>query len=189
MWRLYTKDIQTAITVHPFTFHSETFIALVTAGLKESLLLSCKDYVGWINAALNIMSNLFTWCIKEHIWQIHATLYRNKTSEDSNPCDKSPLFWQLRCKWWVKSSWHAWVSPPGHSPLGSSTSFVSGVGRQECASNVRMNKCSSVTFPHVKEEGVLSRSQLDSPNWGFDHTHLHMSHSAAASCMFHRNGG
>lgn len=135
------------------------------------------------------MSNLFTWCIKEHTWQIHATLYPNKTSEDSNPCGKSPLFWQLQCKWWVKSSWHAWVSPPGHSPLGSSTSFVSGAGRQECASHVRMNKCSSVTIPHVKEEGALSRTQLDSPNWRVDHTHLHMSHSAAASCMFHHNGG
>lgn len=52
-----------------------------------------------------------------------------------------------------------------------------------------MNKCSSVAIPHVKEEGALSRTQLDSPNWRFDHTHLHMSHSTATSCMFHRNGG
>ena len=56
-----------------------------------------------------------------------------------------------------------------------------------CVSNARMNKCSSMTFPHVKQEGVPRSTQLDAPNWRFDLTsHLHMSHSTAGSCMFHR---
>lgn len=114
--------------------------------------------------------------------------------------DKSPFFKQLWCKWgvhWerrlqqggcttaVKSSWYAWACPPGHSPRGSSTSFVSGAGGQECFSNVHMNKCSTMTFPHVRQEGDLQSTQLDSPNWHFDLTHLHKSHSIAGSCMFH----
>lgn len=60
-----------------------------------------------------------------------------------------------------------------------------GPGGQECVSNVHMNKCSTMTFPHVRQEGDLQSTQLDSPNWHFDLMHLHMSHSIAGSCMFH----
>lgn len=171
---------------------------LITSGPEDRLALSCKDYIGGINAgpcALNIMDILFgdCWCIITHLVDSCCIISEIKCHRTPTHVTKaffslSFSLWQLWCKWGVKSSWYAWVCPPGHSPLGSSTSFVSRAGGQECVSNVHMNKCSSVTFPHVKEEGVLQSTQLDSPNWHFDLTHLHMSHSTAGSCMFHCNG-
>lgn len=101
---------------------------------------------------------------------------KNKLLQDFNSCDKSLYsIWQLWCKWGLNSSWYAWVCPPGHSPLGSSTSFVSRASGVECFPNGHMHKCSSVTFPHVTEEGVLQSTQLDSPKlalWSFTYVTL-----------------
>lgn len=124
---------------------------LITSGPEDRLALSCKDYIGGINAgpcALDIMDILFgdCWCIITHLVDSCCIISEIKCHRTPTHVTKaffslSFSLWQLWCKWGVKSSWYAWVCPPGHSPLGSSTSFVSRAGGQECVSNVHMNKC------------------------------------------------
>lgn len=159
---VYTDAI-CPITCHSYIYGTHHF----RAGGQELLPpIILQGLHWWINAgpcALNMTDILLgdyslykitrlvdSCCIVSEIKSnMSPTLWQNPISDN---CDlNEEWIWRGQSK----SSWYAWVCPPGHSPLGSSTSFVSGAGRQECVSNVHMNKCSSMTFPHVKQEGVL----------------------------------
>lgn len=119
---MYNRDLQAAITRMQYVRLRVThkFIELIALGLEDRLVLSCKDYIGGINAgpcALNIMDILFGDCLMYNntfgsfmlyykitglIWQ-KPLLYENcDVNEEWSPAGMRESVLQVTLLWGVQ---------------------------------------------------------------------------------------